>query len=496
MIYVRLEGHDFRYEVTDVLKLFFDNEEILFVDDEPPAKDRGFFISSSIKGKDGNIEVYTHLKASGINTGYHFPVRVSGDDHARRKQLKREMKRQLYIILSEYTRRELPWGMLTGIRPAKIVHELLYEGLKKDEILKRLREYYFVSENKASLLYDVAAAENSILSKTSPDMAGIYVGIPFCPSRCLYCSFASNPIDRCRHIVRDYVDALRYEIEETGRIIKQKGFKIQSIYMGGGTPTSLDAEHLKEVLGAIEGNFDLTNLEEFTMEAGRPDSIDRNKLTAIRNSRVDRISINPQTMWDETLKAIGRRHTAKDIIEAFRLAREMGFDNINMDVIIGLPGENISMFKRTLEQIGELGPESLTVHTMAVKRASRLNEVKDRYVLLDAGEASDMIELAGEHAKLMGMHPYYLYRQKNMVGNLENIGYCKPGMESIYNIQIMEERQTIIALGAGAITKVVYPEENRIERAFNVKNVEEYIRRTDEMVERKKALLANELFLL
>jgi coproporphyrinogen dehydrogenase HemZ len=256
-----------------------------------------------------------------------------------------------------------------------------------------------------------------------------------------------------------------------------------------GTPTSLNSLQLKGLLDFIESKFEMRWLEEYTLEAGRPDSINEDKLGVIKESRVDRISINPQSMNDETLRLIGRNHTSEDVIKAFRLAKSLGFNNINMDVIIGLPGESKEMFCNTLKRIKELDPENLTVHTMAIKRASKLNEDKEKYKLISSADASEMVETAAAFADSIGMHPYYLYRQKNVLGNLENVGYCKPGTESVYNIQIMEEKQTIIALGAGAVTKVVYPKENRIERAFNVKDVEEYILRVKEMVERKRGLL-------
>lgn len=379
--------------------------------------------------------------------------------------------------------------MLTGIRPAKIVHEMMDKGYTEEQVASQLTGYYFVSREKASLLYSVAQKEKHILDNTMPEMVSVYIGIPFCTTRCLYCSFTSNPVKKYEHMVKSYIEALKKEISSVGSILDSKGLKIQSIYIGGGTPTSIDAVYLKELLYYIEKAFDLKYIEEYTLEAGRPDSITREKLEVIKRSRVDRISINPQTMNDEVLKKIGRLHTSKDIIDAFRLSRSIGFDNINMDVIAGLPGEVLVDFKHTLERIGELGPESITVHTMAIKRASRLNENKESYSLVSGNEVAQMVDAAFDYITGTGLEPYYLYRQKNMLGNLENIGYSKPGYECIYNIQIMEEKQTIIALGAGAITKVVFPHDNRIERAFNVKSVEEYISRIDEMIDRKEKLV-------
>lgn len=406
-----------------------------------------------------------------------------------RRTFKRELRRGIYSLLSQKTGEKLPWGILTGIRPAKIVHELLAQGFERQAIIVKMRDYYMLSQSKAELLYEVALAEKAILEASPADCVSIYIGIPFCRTRCLYCSFTSYSIGKYINIVDKYLDALKKELLYVAGIVKKGGLKVQSIYIGGGTPTSITAAQLQDLLSFVSSTLDLSYLEEYTLEAGRPDSIDYEKLAVIKNSAVDRISINPQTMNDDTLRLIGRNHTREDFIKAFELARGMGFNNINTDLIIGLPGENMGIFEESLKQITALGPESITVHTMALKRASRLNTEKKEYAMISEDEAAGMVDLARKYAKRIGLHPYYLYRQKNIVGNLENIGYCKPGYESIYNVQIMEERQSIFAVGAGAITKVVWPEENRIERAFNVKAVEEYITRIDEMIQRKSSLL-------
>jgi coproporphyrinogen dehydrogenase HemZ len=404
-------------------------------------------------------------------------------------RIKKEVSRLLYNVLSEYTGKKLPWGVLTGIRPAKIAYELLEEGIKRDEIIKTLEQNYMVSNKKAVLAYNVASVEKKILDETKDNMIGLYIGIPFCKSRCLYCSFTSNCIKKQGHLVEKYMDTLKREISLSNDIIKEKGYKIQTIYIGGGTPTSIATGYLEDLLQYIENTLDLEDLEGYTLEAGRPDTIDEVKLMMIKNSRVDRISINPQSMNENTLRIIGRNHTPEEVKDAFHLARNIGFKNINMDIIVGLPGENLKMFENTLKNIKMLNPESLTVHALAIKRASRLSEEMEKFNHISDEEAIMMTDRAYECALSMGMYPYYLYRQKNIAGNLENVGYFKPGFESIYNIQMMEEKQTIIAFGAGAVTKVIYPDKNRIERAFNVKSLEEYIKRVDEMVERKRKLL-------
>jgi len=495
VIYLKLEGHDYLYGIEDILKLFFKDEKVLLVQEDEVEFQDGVFIKNAIVGKDVDgksvFELNTSIKDSnGEQSNFTHDIteimKESKDSSDAGKVLKWEIKRQIYKALVQYTKEEMPWGMLTGIRPAKIVHEMLDKNFDKDKIMERLKNYYYLSEKKAAIVYDVALSEKSILDNTMPDMVSLYIGIPFCPTRCLYCSFTSNPIKKYEKMVESYMAALTKEIGSVGEIIRDRNLKIQSIYIGGGTPTSIDVQYLGTLLEEIEKNFCFDYVKEYTLEAGRPDSITLEKLETIAKSKVNRISINPQTMRDETLLRIGRSHTSEDIIEAFKLARKLKFDNINMDIIAGLPGENLEDFLFTLQEIKKLCPENITVHTMSIKRASRLNEEKGNYSLTDGSEVARMVDAAYDIITDMGLFPYYLYRQKNILGNLENIGYALPGTESIYNVQIMEERQTIFALGAGGITKVVYPEENRIERVFNVKNVEEYISRIDEMIQRKK----------
>jgi coproporphyrinogen dehydrogenase HemZ len=491
MLYVKLLNCDYLYEVNDILRLFYSDDEIVSYENEPPLDNEGVFLFGNYTNEYEKSIYRIEFLYSGKSSIIDLPVMEQKEENPLVwiKKQRKLLKRELYIIMAKQTGKQQPWGILTGIRPAKRVHKMLLEGLSEQEIIEELTNHFWLSGNKAKLVYNVAMNQKDILKKTSNNLVSLYFGIPFCTTRCLYCSFTSNPISKYKRKVVDYLNALKKEIEGVKEIIEENNFTLQSIYIGGGTPTSIDAEMLKILLNNIEASFNLDNIEEFSLEAGRPDSIDMEKLNIIKKSRVNRISINPQTMNDVTLKLIGRSHTAGEITEAFRMARELGFDNINMDVIVGLPGENLAMFENTLKFIEELGPESLTVHTMAIKKASILNQDKEKYELITTAEASEMLDHSRLFAEKIGMHPYYLYRQKNMLGNLENIGYCKPGCESIYNIQIMEEKQTIIALGAGGVTKVVYPSEDRLERAFNVKSVEEYIDRVDEMIVRKRKLL-------
>ncbi|HQD28178.1 coproporphyrinogen dehydrogenase HemZ [Acetivibrio saccincola] len=490
MIFVQLKGHDYLYQVKDIIKLFFENDIVKEKSDFEVKK--GIFIYTELRKRNICFEIETVILNDGFccyKNIHHFKP-FSYLDEPEEKTIKREVKREIYIALSNFTNKKLPWGFLTGIRPVKLVHKLLSRGLSYEKIWGILQDYYFVSKEKLKFLFDVAKSEKEILDNTKPHMISIYIGIPFCKSRCLYCSFTSNSIDKYKDFVLGYIEALKTEIKGVQQIIKEKGYKIQNIYIGGGTPTAIDEKNLEVLLTEIEKTFDFESIGEYTLEAGRPDTITKEKLSLIKNFSVNRISINPQTMKDKTLKLIGRKHTSQDIINCFYMAREMGFGNINMDVIAGLPGENIKDFENTMNYIKTLNPESFTVHTMAVKRASKLTE-NAKFDFAPNKEASLMIDLASEYAKKMNMHPYYLYRQKKMAENLENVGYCKKGFEGIYNVQIMEEKQSIIALGAGGISKVVSPEDSSVKRAFNVKSVELYIKNVDEMIMRKKLLVKN-----
>lgn len=402
-----------------------------------------------------------------------------------KKEARNVFKRMMYDMLKKLTGRELPWGTLTGVRPTKIVYTLLEDGKNDHEIRDYLKKEYYVSEKKGDLAIKVASNEKRLLEKLDYNNGySLYAGIPFCPTTCLYCSFTSYPLAVWKDRVDTYVDAMLKELEFTSRLMKDK--KLDTFYMGGGTPTTLEPEQLDRVLSFFEEHFDTTGLKEYTIEAGRPDSITRDKLLIMKKHGVDRISINPQTMNDDTLKLIGRHHTVEQIKEAFTLARECGFDNINMDLIIGLPGETREHIERTMREVALLAPDSLTVHSLAIKRAARLNIFWEKYKDYAMVNTDDIINMTADCAAAMGMEPYYLYRQKNMAGNFENVGYSKPGREGIYNVLIMEEKQTIMAVGAGASTKVVFPEENRIERVENVKDVTTYIENIDEMIDRKR----------
>lgn len=392
-------------------------------------------------------------------------------------------------IIEKDTNENTPWGVLTGIRPAKLATGLIDNGYSDEQVIKHFTKEFKTSADKAKLALHCAKTLLPIRDNMYKDGVSLYIGIPFCPSRCLYCSFVTNAGKQVAKLMPEYINCLTKEIEYTAGLLKQINKRIETVYIGGGTPTTLSPELLEIMLNSLYKNFDLSQIKEFTVEAGRPDTITVDKLKVLKKYDVDRISINPQSMNDETLRIIGRAHTADEIRYAINLARENGFDNINMDVIAGLPGEDFDMFKYTLEEVEKCNPEDTTVHTMSIKRSSRLKETLDKYPMTSGDTVTKMVDYAREYLKGFEKLPYYMYKQKYQLGNLENVGYSKIGKESLYNLYIMEEIQTIISLGCGGVTKSVFPKENRIERIFNVKEPKDYIERIDEMLHRKDELI-------
>lgn len=477
MISLILIGHEFVNEVQTITQTFYPNESYKEVSDVSSS-------GMSVLSFSDSERIVSAVFEDGVKKA----ERISDIDTSDLdiKQKKHLIKKELYNLLKEYTGYTPAWGMLTGIRPAKAFNIMLDEGIDVKAAEEFFSRKYDISADKVNLCRDVALKERRIISE-SADTISVYIGIPFCPTRCLYCSFAAYPMEKFYNRVDNYIEALIKELEFLGEYSRK--FKIRSLYIGGGTPTSLNESQFYKLLKAVESNFNLKETAEYTVEAGRPDSVTREKLKIMKDFGVSRISINPQTMNDETLKLIGRNHTVSDIKTAFKAAREEGHNNINMDLILGLPGENTEMVEKTMEEVSTLNPESITVHTLAVKRASRLKENLDKTDLTKMEEIEKMLEISRRYAHNLEMEPYYMYRQKNMLGNFENVGYSKPGFECIYNVDIMEEKQSILAAGAGASTKIVDAETGRIERVFNVKDVDEYIKRIDEMIERKRRKL-------
>ncbi len=394
-----------------------------------------------------------------------------------------EIKREFYGLLSDLTGISPPWGTLTGVRPLKPALAICEERSVK-EMERVMKDKYLMTDAKASLIADIAAYQLANVSGIPWDKASLYIGIPFCPTRCAYCSFASNVAPASEHAV--YLENLLKEISYMGNLAAEHGTVLESIYIGGGTPTTLTAPQLERLINGVSGSFGIDPAAlEFTVEAGRPDTITKEKLDTLKKLGVSRISINPQSMKDRTLQLIGRDHTADDIRKGYRLAKETGFDVINADIIAGLPEEDENDFTDTLSEIIDLGADNITIHTLSVKKGSRLKENDPVYYRKNAATVSDMLDISRVMLTEAGFRPYYIYRQKHQIGALENVGWCRPGKHSIYNIRIMEDKQTIIGLGAGAVGKVYHPDEDRLERIANVSNYKIYRERFDEMLARK-----------
>ena len=476
MIQIQCKETLYTYNLYHITKAFFPNAEIkqcVDAEQEPLVR---------IELDDGSCFLLDAKE---------FEENQKKEDAQEKKKIVTKM---VYRFLSEKTGQEMAWGMLTGVRPTKLAMHQMENGMNEAQAKAFLQEVYCVSEKKARLAVNIACREKALLSKLDYlNGFSLYVGIPFCPSICSYCSFSSSPIDVWSPRMDDYLKALCIELHHIAK--ETEGKTLNTIYIGGGTPTTLTAKQLEKLLNVIDELFlneeRGAELLEYTVEAGRPDSITKEKLEVICSHPVTRISVNPQTMQQKTLDLVGRKHTVQAVKDIFHLARELGFDNINMDLIAGLPGENAEDMRDTLRQIEELSPDSLTVHSLAIKRAARMAQeqpVRDLHT-----EITEMVEDAAKTAEKLGLVPYYLYRQKNIAGNFENVGYAKADKAGIYNILIMEEKQTIYAAGAGATTKIVLPEKIKTEngketnliRIENVKNIEEYIARIDEMIKRK-----------
>lgn len=482
MIKIYLSRQAFEYDVYSLVKAFFPAEEIQTVVAGQEELDLQYPATEGKKIKicflDGGIQVFVLIGEKTITR----QLPKCAEDP---KEEKNQIKFLLYEALKEETNKTLPWGTLTGIRPVKIPRTMLEQGKSEQETADYMKRTYLTSDKKINLSLEVAKKELEILSRIDAETGySLYIGIPFCPTTCLYCSFTSYPIKVWEKRLNEYVEALCKELVFIAGGMKRR--KLNTIYIGGGTPTTLTPGHFVKIFEVLKNNFDHSSLLEFTVEAGRPDSITLEQLKVMKEYGVSRISINPQTMKEETLKLIGRQHTVKQTVEAFYMAREAGFANINMDLIAGLPDETLKDMENTMKELSKLKPDSITVHSLALKRASRLNTQKELYQEYSFLNNQEMLDIAEAYTEAMGLQPYYLYRQKNMTGNLENVGYSMPSKEGIYNILIMEERQTIMAAGAGASSKIVFPGGERIERAENVKDVKSYLDRFEEMLERKR----------
>lgn len=470
-----VKNHNFHFELENLTRLFFPNEKITVIRDfsepQPP------YIYTEVSDK-----ITISVNIGSFNKSETVVKKLTDDDN------ELVSAQLLYKLLCDFTGLTQPWGILTGVRPVKLLRRLAEES-NEEQAVKKFEKDFFVSNEKIALSRETEHNERKILELSKPESFSLYVGIPFCPSRCSYCSFVMASIERAEKLIEPYTKLLCEEIKRTAEIANKLGLRLETVYFGGGTPTTLSAEQLDTVLGTVNKSFDMSTCREFTVEAGRPDTIDIAKLFALKENKVDRISINPQTVNDEVLKTIGRKHTAQQFFDAFELARKCGFDNINTDLIAGLPTDTPESFKNSLDSIVRLNAECITVHTLCMKRASRLTT---EGVTLDLQQARDAREMLAYTQNILGQNeyiPYYMYRQSRMVGNLENVGWSKRGFESLYNVYVMDETHTILACGSGGVTKLKRNNPDYLERRFNFKYPYEYIDRFDELIQRKSGIM-------
>ncbi len=468
---VLLNSPGYSYDVHSLVKAFYPEEDVAIVSE-------GDDWDISVLVSDDRIRVCGGRSCS-------RDIREGKLYDNERPNVKNILKRLLYDLLSGITGKKLPWGTMTGIRPVKVPMKMIREGYTDREAADHMKSVYLCSDEKANLAVSIAHREQDVLSGLEPGGFSLYVGIPFCPTRCLYCSFTSYPIACWEPQTDRYLDALKREIDFFSDCYRDR--HVDSVYVGGGTPTTLSARQLSGLIGYIRDSFDMSHVGEITVEAGRPDSITDDKLEALYAAGVGRISINPQTMNDKTLRIIGRSHTTDDVYRAFEAARAAGFTNINTDLILGLPGETAGDVANTFARIGALMPDSITIHSMAIKRAADMHRYLEEHPDIKSINTPEIMDVADKGARSLGLVPYYLYRQKNMAGNFENVGYARRECFGIYNVVIMEEVTDIAAAGAGTISKRVFA-DGRIERCDNVKDVAMYIDSIEEMIDRKRKL--------
>lgn len=487
---------DWNRVLNHIANLFYEDSVIQFTKD-------GANMSISFEHEiadDYTISTAAKLIVDGqeFTSSYSIGYATEGTEKEQSIRMKRALSHVMLDVLEQYTGMTQQWGILTGVRPTKLYHKFRKEGLSDEQIFEKLKTDFRLSDLKINLLKEIVARQLHVI----PDLdelgreISIYIGVPFCPTMCAYCTFPAYAIQSNRKAgrVEKFIDGLHIELRELGKWLTEKNMRITSIYWGGGTPTSIEADEMDALYKTMFESFPNTeSIREITVEAGRPDTITPEKIEVLKKWGIDRISVNPQSYTQETLKAIGRHHTVEETIEKFWLSRNLGMNNINMDLIIGLPNEGIEEFQHSLDESAKMQPESLTVHTLSFKRASEMTRNKDKYKVADRDTVSQMMQMASDWTKENGYVPYYLYRQKNILGNLENVGYCKPGEESIYNIVIMEEVQTILGIGCGASSKFVHPETGKITQFHNPKDPAAYIMTFEEAIQKKIDIL-NELY--
>ena len=469
-----VKNNNFHFELENLTRLFFPDEKINVYREE--QKTVTPYILAELADR-----VTVKAEINGFVSELSAPL---GSDDNSNELITVQL---LYKILCRYSGINQPWGLLTGVRPVKLFRKVCEES-GVDKAKQTFLDEFFVSREKLNLAFDTEQHEKRILELSKPKSFSLYVGIPFCPSRCSYCSFVMASIERAKKLIEPYVNLLCEEIKATAEIANRLGLRLETVYFGGGTPTTLNAEQLNRVLKTVNTSFNMTTCREFTVEAGRPDTIDKERLFALKENNVDRISINPQTTNNSVLQAIGRKHSVEQFFSAFELARKCGFNNINTDLIAGLPTDTVESFKSSLDSMLSLSAECITVHTLCMKRASTLTKEGVSLNRDDAETARKMLKYAQDSLISNEYIPYYLYRQSRMVGNLENVGWSKPGFESLYNVYVMDETHTILACGSGGVTKLKNQADDYLERIFNFKYPYEYIDRFDEIIARKSGI--------
>ncbi len=473
---VVVNNHPFSYDVENLAEIFFPYEKIKVLSQLPQDCNDNIVAVTEICGDEIIVDARVFEKKA-----------VKKEKIHQDSDCQNIMSVLFYSAFSELLGVSYPWGILYGVRPARFWHSIS-DKYSKEQARQIFAQKYLVSPEKLSLVEQVAENENKIISLSANKSFSLYVSVPFCPTRCSYCSFVSHSIEKAAALVEPYVDLLVREIEQTAIYAKELGLRLESVYYGGGTPTTLSAKQLTRIAAAIRDNFDLSCLREYTVEAGRPDTVSADKLAALKAAGVGRISINPQSFNDNVLSAIGRRHSVKQTLDAFELARNAGFDNINMDFIAGLPKDDVESFKHSIKTAVSLGAESITVHTLCLKSGAYMVTRDNVFDTGDIDTVAEMVDFSREYLSAAGYVPYYMYRQGKSLGNLENVGWSKPGNECLYNVFMMDETHSVFAVGAGAVTRLKNPLSGKIERIYNYKYPYEYIDGFDNMLKRKEKI--------
>ena len=487
MINLLVIGHKYEHDLFELVRTFLPDKEIRIINSLKEYIHNTYLIISELNPHEqiSNTIIYFNNKI--LSTYKEDISSIIIKDYNNIQLEKISVKKSMYNALTNLTDKDVSWGILTGIRPTKVAHNLIDLKLSTESVVDVLTNHYELNKEKAELLMEITKIQRKYIYPLDKDKFSLYISIPFCPTICSYCSFSSLGINKYGHMIESYVNNLIYEIESVSELVSKE--KINTVYIGGGTPTAIPPMYLNKIIEAVYKNFG-TNIMEFTVEAGRPDTINKEILLMLNKNKISRISINPQTMVDDTLKLIHRNHNSRDIIKTYYLAKEIGFHNVNMDLILGLPGEGNNELNTTLKEIGKLNPENLTIHSLSLKKGSDYKDNRGAIKHINNFNMDSMVDLIQNHVNSMQLYPYYLYRQKQITGNLENIGYSKINMECIYNISMMEEKETIIGLGMGAVSKIYYPESNKIKRIPNFKGINDYINRIDELIKNKEEVLS------